>query len=131
MKKSNRPTPNKEALTRLKEQGFEVTVQHFRRVRCKRDKNERPAHRIVPDNERREWEKRVLRQDGVTLSQCFYDAIGYDAPEIKGGATELTLQRGEEKITVRADCYAKDTFCRRLGVKACLEKLEKLHSIKA
>ena len=47
-----------------------------------------------------------------------------------GGATELELTRGEEKIVVRADCYAKDRFNRKLGVKFALSKLENLYGIK-
>lgn len=47
-----------------------------------------------------------------------------------GGATELILQKGEEKIVVRADCYAKDRFARRLGVREALKKLENLFGIK-
>jgi len=41
----------------------------------------------------------------------------------------MRIQKGDEEIVVRATCYAKDKFSRRIGVLNCLEKLKNLYNI--
>ena len=103
--------PNTAAIQNLKNQGFRVTINHFRKWKGLRG--------IVRDKEVRSFVNRFN-------SENWWQAI-----DQKGGATDLILERGEEKITVRATCYHKDHFCRRTGVLECLKKLENLHNIKA
>jgi len=111
----NKPPPNTTSLNSLKSQGYKVIINHCRRVWGYDYIEAKWGVRLVPDSE---W--RVA---------CFNNGF-YKLPEEKGGATILTLIRGEEKIIVRADCYIKDSFCRRQGVLATLNKLEKLYGIK-
>lgn len=117
----NQKTPsNTAALKSLKSQGFSLKITHYRRKKWK-DKQEP----LMADKEIREgitWNPRFLSKG---------EGFGYHLFSERGGATELELKRGEEIIKVRADCYVKDSFSKRAGVKACLERLEKLHNIKA
>lgn len=107
------PPSNKLALESLKSQGYKVIINHYRRVPIKNIENNGWTVSLTADFEWRQF-----------LHTGFYDL-----PEEKGGATILTLIRGEEKIIVRADCYIHDSFCRRLGAKAALDKLKKLYNI--
>jgi hypothetical protein len=111
-----RPLANKPALDNLKSQGWEVNISHWRRP----NKGMFKA-KLVRDKDYRD-------SLGNLANPSFYwnNEISHF-----GGATELELIRGEEKIVVRADCYAKDRFCRRTGIKFALDKLEKLCGIKA
>lgn len=107
--------PNTAAIKSLKNQGFQIKINHFRRKKWK-DKFEP----LLADKKIREamsW-----NVSGVTF--------GYHLFSERGGATELELKRGEEEIKVRADCYVKDSFSKRQGVLECLKRLEKLHGIK-
>jgi hypothetical protein len=105
--------PNTAALQNLKSQGYKVSVKHFRRKKWQ-DKFEP----LLADKKIREAIK-------------FHGGICYSHFSERGGATELELRRGEDKIVVRADCYAKDHFCKRLGTRAALDKLKKLYDIEA
>lgn len=109
----NKQPPNTAALNILKAQGYKVIINHYRRVSIKNLEDNGWTIALIPDFEWRQY---------------FYTNF-YDLPEEKGGATELTLIRGEEKIVVRVDCYIKDSFCRRLGVFECLRKLKQLYNI--
>lgn len=113
MKNKKTPT-NTESLIRLKNQGFDVKIKHYRMV-TQRDDNMGWKAKLTPDFE---WRENI-------------NTGYYDLPNEKGGATDLILIRGEEKIVVRASCYAKDHFCRRVGVLEALKKLKKLHGIEA
>lgn len=104
--------PNTVALKSLKNQGFSVKISHFRRKKWK-DKLE------------------PLMSDRKIRESMSFGGINYQHFSERGGATVLELKRGEEEIKVRADCYVKDSFSKREGVKQCLTRLEKLHSIKA
>ena len=104
--------PNTAAIKNLKSQGFHVTIRHYRKKLWK-DKKEP----LLLDKSIRENQK--------------HGGFGYEMISQRGGASEIELQRGEEIIKVRADCYHKDSFCKRQGVKICLDRLEKLHNIKA
>lgn len=110
---NNKTPPNTAALDSLKNQGYKLIVNHYRRVAVKNLEDNGWTISLIPDFE---WRK-------------YFHTNFYDLPEEKGGATELTLLRGEEKIVVRVDCYIKDSFSRRLGVKAALDKLKKLYDI--
>lgn len=112
--------PNTAALKSLKNQGFSLKITHYRRKKWK-DKQEP----LMAD-------KKIREAASWNCVNRFHDkGFGYHLFSERGGATVLELQKGEEKITVRADCYHKDSFSKRAGVKACLERLEKLHAIKA
>lgn len=104
--------PNTPALKSLKNQGYSLKITHFRRKLWKDKKEQLLADKAIREN---------IRHGG----------FGYEMVSERGGATVLELQKGEEKITVRADCYHKDTFSKRQGVLECLKRLEKLHGIKA
>lgn len=110
----NKTPTNTAALNVLKSQGFKVIINHHRRCPTFNIKENKWEINLIPDFE---WRKYLFTNY-------------YDLPEEKGGATILTLLRGEEKITVRTDCYIKDRFCRRLGVFECLKKLENLYGVK-
>ncbi len=110
----NKTLTNTAALNILKSQGFKVVINHYRRCPTFNIQESKWEINLIPDFE---WRKYLF-------TGC------YGLPGEKGGATILTLLRGEEKITVRADCYIKDRFCRRAGVKAALDKLQKLYNIK-
>lgn len=111
--------PNTAAIKNLKSQGFQVTIHHYRRKKWK-DKLEP----LLADKKIRE----AMSWNTGTGSM---GAFGYYLFSERGGATVIELKRGEEEIKVRADCYHKDSFCKRQGVKTCLDRLEKLHNIKA
>ena len=119
----NKTPTNTAALNVLKNQGWKVNVTHYRRLNDEAYfpyEYEIGKGRVVKDS--------VYRQS----IQGFSDKSDFWREEIShfGGATEMILERGEEKITVRADCYVKDRFNRKLGVAACLKKLENLYGIK-
>lgn len=105
--------PNTAAINSLKQQGFSVKIKHFRRKKWK-DKLEP----LITD--------KTIRK----LKNSFPE-FGYHLFSECGGATELELNRGEEIIKVRADCYVKDHFSKRQGVKTCLDRLKNLHNIEA
>ncbi len=112
--KNKRPPTNTEALQRLNNKGYHVKIQHYRMVPHLDDWMGWMS-KLTPDNE---WRK-------------FIDSGYYDLPDENGGASEIILDDGEQKIVTRATCYHKDRFCRRLGVSAVLKKLKELHSIEA
>ena len=107
--------PNTAALKSLKNQGFKISIVHYRRKKWK-DKFEP----LLSD-------KKIREAMSWNIAE---GAFGYHLFSERGGATVLELKRGEEEIKVRADCYVKDSFSKREGVKQCLERLEKLHGIK-
>lgn len=116
---NTRPQSNAAAIQRrrnpvAKRPKLERKIQHYRRVPVLEVDGNKWEKQIVPDFE---WRK-------------FLFTGYYDLPDENGGATELILKKGEEKIVVRADCYAKDRFARRLGVREALKKLENLYGIK-
>ena len=104
--------PNTPALKALQNQGFQISIKHFRRKLWKDKKEQLLADKAIREN---------IKHGG----------FGYEMISERGGATELSLTKGDETIKVRADCYHKDSFCKRQGVKICLDRLEKLHNIKA
>jgi hypothetical protein len=110
--KNTKPAPNTAALQNLKSQGYKVSVKHMRRKKWK-DKLEP----LISDRAIRENIKR--------------GGFGYEMVSERGGATELELQKGEEKIVIRADCYVGDAFCKKIGVFVALDKLKKLYDINA
>lgn len=117
----NKTPTNTAALNALKSQGWKVNVTHYRHLN---DEAYYP----------KEIEKGRIVKDSVyrrSIQGCI-DKSNFWREEIShfGGATTLELTCGEEKITVRADCYVKDRFARKLGVSACLKKLENLYGIK-
>ena len=105
--------PNTAAIKSLKNQGYSVKIKHFRRKAFK-DKDQP----LIADS--------TIR----ALKDIFPD-ISYGIVSQTGGATEIVLEKEEQKIIVRADCYAKDHFCKRLGLRAALDKLKKLYDIEA
>lgn len=105
--------PNTAAINSLKQQGWSLKIKHFRRKAFK-DKTEP----LIADS--------TIR----ALKDIFPD-ISYGIVSQTGGATEIVLEKGEQKIIVRADCYARDHFCKRLGTRAALDKLKKLYNIEA
>lgn len=105
--------PNTAAIKSLKQQGYSLKIKHFRRKAFK-DKEEP----LIADS--------TIR----SLKKVFPD-ISYGIVSQTGGATELVLEKGEQKIVVRADCYARDHFSKRLGVRAALDRLKNLHNIEA
>lgn len=108
--------PNTAAIKSLKNQGFKIKINHFRRKKWK-DKFEP----LLSD-------KKIREAMSWNIGE---GAFGYHLFSERGGATILELKRGEEEIKVRADCYHKDGFSKRQGVLQCLKRLEKLHNIKA
>ena len=111
MNKSNKTPPNTLALQALEDKGYVVKIQHYRKV-VDWDSFSSKEEIIVPDPV---WRRNKMQ---------------YGEPNIHGGKTELTIIRGEEKITVAALCSDKDNFSRRLGVRIALGRLEKLLNIK-
>lgn len=105
--------PNTAAIKNLKSQGFKIDIIHYRR-KAVNDKKEP----LIAD--------KTIR----AVKKIFPD-INHNIVSQTGGATEIRLSKGEDVIVVRADCYVKDNFNRRIGVKTCLDRLEKLHNIKA
>lgn len=110
----NKTPTNAATLNNLKDQGWEIYITHYRRP----NKGMFDA-KLVRDKDYRE-----SLPKGKFAHVYWQEEISHF-----GGATELQLTRGEEKITVRADCYAKDRFSRRVGVKFALDKLKSLYNI--
>lgn len=104
--------PNTPALKSLKNQGYSVKINHFRRKKWK--------DKLEP----------LLADKTIRKLKDSFPEFDYHLFSERGGATELSLTRGGETIKVRADCYHKDTFSKRQGVLECLKRLEKLHGIK-
>lgn len=104
--------PNTAAINSLKQQGFSVKISHYRRKAFK-DK-----------------EQPLIADSTIRALKDIFPDISYGIVSQTGGATEIVLEKGEQKIIVRADCYAKDHFCKRLGVFHCLKRLTHLHDIK-
>lgn len=99
--------PNTAAIKSLKNQGFSVKITHWRKKGWK------------------DREEPLVLDKSVRLTKNYHIVSHF------GGATTILLKRGEEEIAVRADCYVKDRFDKRRGIKAALDRLEKLHNIKA
>lgn len=109
---NKKPAPNTAALQNLKAQNFKIKITHFRRKKWK-DKLE------------------PLIQDRAIRENIKRGGFGYEMVSERGGSTEICLTRGEEKIVIRADCYVKDSFSKKIGVFQCLDKLKKLYDINA
>lgn len=111
----NKTPTNTAALNNLKSQGWEVDVTHWRHL----NKGFYIEAALIKDKDFRDG------LEGFSRKHYYWNT------EVShfGGATVLELIRGEEKITVRADCYIKDRFNRKLGVRAALDKLQKLYNI--
>lgn len=99
--------PNTAAIKSLKNQGFQIKITHWRK---------------------KLWKD---KEQPLVLDKAVRATKNYNIVSHHGGATEIFLKKGEQEIKVRADCYAKDRFDKRAGVKAVLDLLENLHSIKA
>lgn len=109
---NTRPPSNAAAIQSLKDQGFDVKINHYRQVLNVRNIHElRVRYEIVPDYDWRLDPHNLWLMDN-------------------GGATTLKLTRGTEQYEIRANCYHKDRFCRRIGVKYCLDKLAEQYDIK-
>lgn len=111
----NKTPTNTAALNSLKSQGWKIYVEHYRRPY-----DDMFSQKLVKDKDYRN------SLNGASNPSWFWN----DEIDHFGGATVLKLIRGEEEIAVRADCYIGDRFTRRLGVAACLKKLESLYGIK-
>lgn len=98
------------ALSSLKRQNYKITIRHWRK-KLWRDKEEP----LILDKSIRENKK----QGG----------FGYQLVSEKGGATEIFLEKDDQVIAVRADCFHRDAFCKRVGVAECLKRLKTLHGI--
>ena len=117
---NTRPPSNATAIQSLKDQNWSVKIQHYRRVPTL------PKKDIKKDIGKVGVKFNIKTMPDYEWRSSYF----HYQPLENGGATEINLVRGEEKIIVRADCYAKDRFCRRLGVSAVLGKLENLYGIK-
>ena len=111
---NTRPPSNVAAIQSLKDQNWTVKIQHYRRPNKGFYENNLVKDREFRDSLRNLFDQRFYWREEISHF---------------GGATELILQKGEEKIVVRADCYVKDRFARRLGVREALKKLESLYGI--
>ena len=109
VKVSKKAPKNDAALKSLKNQGFHVKIEHFRRDF---------VGEIIPDSD-------IRIVDGVNELIYLYEI------DLRGGATKMILVKDNNEIEVVSTCYWKDRFCRKHGVKACLDKLEKDYNIKA
>lgn len=109
VKVSKKAPKNDAALKSLKNQGYHVKIEHFRRDF---------DGEIIPDRD-------IRIVDGIN------DVIYEFEINLRGGATKMILVKDDNKIEIVSTCYWKDRFCRKHGVKACLEKLEKEYNIKA
>ena len=126
MKNKKTPT-NTESLINLNRQGYRVKVRHLRKVKALSiNEDGLFVYKVDPVLHSDSVVREVIKEADVEKGE-----IPYFKYVENGGATELELRNGEEKIVVRATCYIKDKFCRRLGVKQCLEKLKELHNIEA
>lgn len=120
--KTTRPPANKPALDNLKSQGYHLTVTHYRSDKRKnllKDQYIRTFADWPPPHVKSEYERKQYHRE-------IWNAVSQF-----GGATELHLVKGDQNITVRVECYAKDRFSRRLGVRAALNKLKALYNIEA
>lgn len=120
MKKNttNKVAPNKPILEALKAEGWEIEINHYRQV------FDALTGKVVTVKDS-EWRaKKEIVYDFLGISG--QDVYRYSVPHEFGGATTMKLKRGEEEVTVRAECYVKDNFCRRHGVKVCLERAFKI-----
>ncbi len=123
--KNTRPPTNTESLIRLKNQNFSVRITHFRKVKSLDiDDDGLYVYKVDPILHHDSYVRKVNKETPE-------DEIPYFKYLPSGGATELELLNGEEKIIVRATCYAKDKFARRIGVANCLKKLKELYNIEA
>lgn len=118
--------PNTAALNNIKNQGWTINIVHWRLL--KKDAyvpHDGRQGLLIRDRDYRESLKgyESLKSDDDYCSCWTFEVSHF------GGATEIILERGEEKIVVRADCHVKDRFSRRLGVKTALDKLKKLYDI--
>jgi len=123
MNKNTKTPTNTEALIKLKNKGYHCRIQHLRKVKAL-DIGEDGLYCYKVDP--------VLHNDSYVRKvnkDVSEDEIPYFKYLPEGGATILTLENGEEKITVQATCYAKDHFSRRVGVATALAKLKKLYNI--
>lgn len=111
VKVSKKAPKNDAALKSLKEQGYHVKIEHFRRKK---------TGALVPDKELRVFSTYIFDENT-------YERVASE----KGGATKMILVKDNNEIEIISTCYWKDRFCRKHGVKACLDKLEKDHNIKA
>ena len=100
--------PNTLALKNLKDQSWEVQIRHYRR-----------------------WKNGGDDISDSSLRNLGYADIYKESIAQTGGATELILDKDGVCIIIRSTCYYKDNFCRRIGVRECLKKLETLYNIKA
>lgn len=122
MKNKKTPT-NTESLIKLKNQGYHYRIQHLRKVKAL-DIGEDGLYCYKVDP--------VLHNDSFVRKvnkDVAEDEIPYFKYLPEGGATEMRIQKDDEEIVVRATCYAKDKFSRRIGVLNCLEKLKNLYNI--
>jgi len=104
---NNKTPPNTAAIKSLKNQGFQIKITHWRK---------------------KTWKD---KEQPLVLDKAVRATKNYNIVSHHGGATEIFLKKGEQEIKVRADCYHRDSFCKRLGVLECLKRLEKLHNITA
>ncbi len=117
-KPTKRPPSNTESLIRLKDQQYNVRIEHFRLTVHPLETEPKLVHDSL-------WRKPLKVKN--SLSGDIYTV--FVEPRQMGGATIMTLTKGEEKITVQSVCNEKDHFARRIGVSECLNKLKKLHNI--
>jgi hypothetical protein len=105
-KVSKKAPKNDASLKSLKDQGYHIRIEHFRK----------------------DYEDELVPDIDLRCEIGMYEHYGI---KLYGGATKMTLIKDDMKVEVLSNCYWKDRFCRKYGVKACLEKLEKEHNIKA
>lgn len=117
--KNKRPPSNTESLIRLKDQGYSARIEHFRIA----------VHPL--EDEPLLVHDKTWRQPIKLKGKLGDNYTVFVEPRQTGGATKMTLEKGEEKIVVQAFCNDNDHFARRTGVLECLKKLERLHDIKA
>lgn len=125
--KNTRPQTNTESLLKLKSQGYFVKINHHRKVKVL-DVNDDGLFTYKVDSKLHADSvvRKVIKEADTVRGE-----IPYFKYLAKGGATEMILEKDGEKINILATCYSKDHFCRRNGVKVCLEKLKKLYNIEA
>lgn len=124
MKNKKTPT-NTESLIRLNQQGYQVKVRHLRKVKALSiNEDGLFVYKVDPVLHSDSVVREVIKEADVEKGEIPYFKY---LPE--GGATEMRIQKGDEEIVVRATCYAKDKFSRRIGVLNCLEKLKNLYNI--
>lgn len=109
---NTKPAPNTAAINSLKQQGFKVSINHWRKKLWKDKKEPLIADKAVRENQK-------------------MGGFGYEMVSQNGGATELHLLKGEQQIAIRVDCYAGDSFAKKIGVRVALDKLKTLYNIEA